>query len=107
MSNTKKKVGFLNTNKSMDDVPFKEGNIIFNKTEHAIYVDLNGERTRYGCDAQKLIGEALKWYDEDDLEEEEEDDPDYHPQPRDSLDYSPYLDKLLEVEGYIGRKVSA
>lgn len=108
MSNIKKKVGFLTTSKSIDDVPFKEGNIIFNKAEHAIYVDLNGERTRYGCDARKMINEALKWYGADDEEEEEkENDPDYNPQTREGLDYSPYLDKLLEVEGYNGKKIDA
>ena len=39
------------------------------------------------------------------MEEEEDDPEDEQPAPRDGLDYSPYLDKLLEVEGYTGKKI--
>ena len=89
---------------SSNDAPtdFIEGRLSFNITKKVIYLDWKGVRYVFGeqtpCQPQ--------WIDHD--EEDEEDDPeDDKPSPREGLDYSPYLDKILEVEGYIGRKVEA
>lgn len=87
---------------SSNDAPtdFKEGRLSFNITKKVIYLDWRGQRY--------VFGEQPQWNDHEDEEEEAEDDPeDDKPAPRSSLDYSPYLDKILEVEGYCGRKVEA
>ena len=89
---------------SNNDAPadFLEGRLSFNITKKVIYLDWKGERYVFG---EKTTCQP-KW--EDDDEDEEEDDPeDEHPAPREGLDYSPYLDKILEVEGYTGNKVEA
>ena len=95
MTNTNIKVRMgVSTNDAPSD--FVEGRLSFNTTKKMIFLDWKGER--------HVFGGQPKWFDDED--EEEEDDPeDEQPSPREGLDYSPYLDKLLEVEGYIGRKV--
>ena len=88
---------------SSNDAPtdFIEGRLSFNITKKVIYLDWKGQRYVFG---EKTTCEP-QWIDHD---EEDEDDPeDEQPAPREGLDYSPYLDKILEVEGYIGGKVEA
>lgn len=90
---------------SNNDAPtdFKEGRLSFNITKKVIYLDWKGQRYVFG----EQTPCQPKW--EDDDEEEAEDDPEdgASHQPREGLDYSPYLDKILEVEGYSGSKVEA
>lgn len=90
---------------SSNDAPadFIEGRLSFNITKKVIYLDWKGERYVFG---EKTTCQP-KWEDDDEEDEEEDDPEDDHPAPRSSLDYSPYLDKILEVEGYCGRKVEA
>lgn len=89
---------------SSNDAPtdFIEGRLSFNITKKVIYLDWKGDRYVFGehepCQP--------KWEDDEDEEEDDPEDGASH-QPREGLDYSPYLDKLLEVEGYIGGKVEA
>ena len=88
---------------SSNDAPadFIEGRLSFNITKKVIYLDWKGVRYVFG---EHDVCQP-KWEDDD---EEDEDDPeDEQPAPREGLDYSPYLDKILEVEGYIGSKVEA
>ena len=88
---------------SSNDAPanFLEGRLSFNITKKVIYLDWKGQRYSFG----EHTPCQPKWEDDD---EEDEDDPeDEQPAPREGLDYSPYLDKILEVEGYIGSKVEA
>ena len=88
---------------SSNDAPtdFKEGRLSFNITKKVIYLDWKGDRYVFGeqkpCEPQ--------WIDHDEEDEEEDDPEDEQPAPREGLDYSPYLDKLLEVEGYTGKKI--
>ena len=90
---------------SSNDAPtdFKEGRLSFNITKKVIYLDWKGVRYVFGeqtpCQPQ--------WINHDEEDEDEDDPEDEQPAPREGLDYSPYLDKLLEVEGYIGSKVEA
>lgn len=89
---------------SSNDAPadFIEGRLSFNITKKVIYLDWKGVRYVFG--EQKPC--QPQWIDHD--EDDDEDDPeDEQPAPREGLDYSPYLDKILEVEGYIGNKVEA
>lgn len=90
---------------SNNDAPtdFIEGRLSFNITKKVIYLDWKGVRYVFGeqtpCQPQ--------WIDHDEEDEDEDDPEDEQPSPREGLDYSPYLDKILEVEGYIGNKVEA
>ncbi len=86
---------------SSNDAPtdFKEGRLSFNITKNVIYLDWKGQRYVFGGQPQ--------WNDHEDEEEAEDDPEDDKPAPREGLDYSPYLDKILEVEGYSGSKVEA
>lgn len=89
---------------SSNDAPtdFIEGRLSFNITKKVIYLDWKGQRYVFG---EKTTCEP-QWIDHDEEDEDDPEDGASH-QPREGLDYSPYLDKLLEVEGYSGSKVEA